>query len=62
MATYQYICTNDKCKEKDVEKDCQMSMAEYSEDKLPKCEACGEKTSRVFKATSVRSFEGYRGA
>lgn len=60
MATYLYKCTNESCPDKDVIKECQMSMAEYSEDKLPKCEKCGNPTARNFTATAVKSFEGYR--
>lgn len=60
MATYQYKCTNEVCKEYEKVKDVQMPMSEYSEDKLPKCPECGEPTNRVFTTTPVRSFEGYR--
>jgi predicted nucleic acid-binding Zn ribbon protein len=57
---YPYKCTNENCKEKDIVKTVSMSMNEYSEDKLPKCESCGNKTNRVFEPTPLKSFEGYR--
>lgn len=57
---YPYKCTNEKCKEFENVKTVSMSMMEYSEDKLPECDCCNEKTSRVYEATPVRSFEGYR--
>jgi predicted nucleic acid-binding Zn ribbon protein len=60
MAVYAYKCVNEKCKEKDVEKSVSMSMAEYSEEKLPICK-CGEKTRRVFTPTGHQTFgDGYK--
>lgn len=53
MAFYDYKCENEECEEFDVKKTCQMAMSEYSEEKLPKCECCGEPTKRMF------NFNGY---
>ena len=62
MAIYEYKCTNEKCSEKEVLKDVNISISEYSEDKLPLCEACKEKTSRNYTPNGHQSFgDGYKG-
>lgn len=62
MATYEYKCTNKKCKEFNSIKVTQMSIKDYSEDKLPKCENCDEKTSRHYSTFAHQTFgDGYKG-
>lgn len=63
MAYYEYQCVNENCKEKEVVKEVIMSISEYSEEKLPKCECCGEPTNRVYSANfGAQNFDGkYRG-
>jgi predicted nucleic acid-binding Zn ribbon protein len=58
MATYAYECRNENCKEQRKEKTTEMSMNDYSEDKLPMCSECGILTNRVFTPTGVRQFDG----
>lgn len=62
MATYEYKCSNSECSEYEVLKDVSIPMSEYSEDKLPKCEACGESTQRTYSAIGHQTFgDGYKG-
>ncbi len=62
MATYQYKCTNKNCTQNEVLKDVNIPIKEYSEDKLPLCEECAEKTSRNYTANGHQSFgDGYKG-
>lgn len=62
MATYQYKCVNEECKEYQKAKSVNMPMAEYSEDKLPKCEKCGNATGRIFSLAGHQTFgDGYKG-
>lgn len=57
---YHYKCTNEKCNEFNKEKELDMPMKDYSEDKLPNCE-CGERTSRVFGSFGLKTFgDGYK--
>ncbi len=56
MAMYEYKCTNENCAEKDVLKDTSIPISEYSEDKLPVCEKCGEKTSRNYTPNGHQTF------
>ena len=62
MATYEYKCRNENCKEYDIAKTIDIPIKEYNEDKLPICERCGEKTKRVFSFGGAQNFDGkYRG-
>lgn len=62
MATYEYKCTNIECIEKEVLKEVNIPISEYSEDKLPLCEKCKEKTSRNYTPNGHQSFsDGYKG-
>lgn len=62
MAIYEYKCTNSECSEKDILKEVKIPIAEYSEDKLPLCEKCKEKTSRNYTPNGHQSFgDGYKG-
>ena len=56
MAMYEYKCTKENCIEKDVLKDTSIPISEYSEDKLPVCEKCGEKTSRNYTPNGRQTF------
>jgi hypothetical protein len=56
MATYEYKCTNKKCIEKEVLKEVNIPISEYSEDKLPLCEKCKEKTSRNYTPNGHQTF------
>ena len=59
MATYEYKCTNTECSEKDALKEVNIPISEYSEDKLPLCEKCGEKTSRNYTPNGHQTFGDY---
>ncbi len=62
MAFYEYKCTNEKCIEKDNIKVISIPMSEYSEDKLPICENCKQKTVRNYTANAHQTFsDGYKG-
>lgn len=62
MATYNYKCGNEKCEDHEKVKSVSMPMMEYSEDKLPKCEKCGEKPIRIFGIAGHQTFgDGYKG-
>jgi len=62
MATYQYKCVNEECEECEKEKTFQIPMIEYSEDKLPVCEKCKNKTKRIFSIAGHQTFsDGYKG-
>ena len=62
MAQYEYKCKNDKCKEYDIKKVIDIPITEYSSDKLPICERCGEKTQRVYGISGHQTFgDGYKG-
>lgn len=56
MATYEYKCINENCEEKEVLKDVNIPIKEYTEDKLPLCEKCGEKTYRNYTANGHQTF------
>ena len=48
MAYYEYRCKNENCEKYEVVETIEIPMSEYSADKLPKCEMCGEQTYKVF--------------
>lgn len=56
MATYTYKCTNKNCKENEKEKEVNIPIKEYSEDKLPLCECCDEKTTRHYTPNGHQTF------
>jgi predicted nucleic acid-binding Zn ribbon protein len=56
MATYEYKCTNIECSEKEVLKEVNIPIKEYSDDKLPLCEKCKEKTSRNYTPNGHQTF------
>lgn len=59
---YEYNCKNEKCKEHNEVKVVSMPISEYSEDKLPKCEVCGEPTKRKYSSIGHQTFgDGYKG-
>lgn len=61
MAYYEYKCVNKECEDFEISKSVQIAMSEYSEDKLPVCEKCNEKTQRVFGIAGCKTFgDGYR--
>lgn len=61
MAYYEYKCVNEKCELKELIKTVSIPMSEYSEDKLPKCESCGEKTTRNYTTFGHQTFgDGYK--
>jgi predicted nucleic acid-binding Zn ribbon protein len=58
--TYEYQCKNEKCKNKEI-KTVSMSIKDYSEDKLPLCETCQEKTKRIYSSVGISTFgDGYK--
>lgn len=57
---YQYICNNPECVEYEIVKDVSMSIAEYSEDKLPVCEHCNTKTIRKYSSFGLRTADNYK--
>ena len=62
MATYEYKCINQNCTEKEILNEVNIPISEYSEDKLPLCENCKEKTSRNYTPNGHQSFgDGYKG-
>ena len=62
MAWYEYKCVNENCEDFEVSKTVSIPMKEYSEDKLPLCEKCGEKVRRVFGIAGHQTFgDGYKG-
>ena len=61
MAGYIYECRTEECSEFKKEKEVWMSISEYSEEKLPKCEVCGNKTFRVYTPLGHQTFgDGYK--
>lgn len=56
MATYEYKCTNEKCEDYNIEKDVNIPITEYSEDKLPPCEKCKRKTHRNYTPNGHQTF------
>ena len=56
VATYEYKCTNNECEEKNILKEVSISISDYSEDKLPLCEKCREKTSRNYTPNGHQTF------
>lgn len=61
MALYEYRCINKNCEEFEIVKDFNISMKEYSEDKLPVCEKCSEKTVRHYSSVGIQTFsDGYK--
>ena len=59
--TYEYQCKNEKCSDFKKTKTCAMSISEYSEDKLPVCEVCKEKTKRVYTSVGIKTYgDGYK--
>lgn len=62
MAFYEYKCTNEKCKNYGELKTVSIPMSEYSEEKLPICEECKQKTARNYTANAHGTFgDGYKG-
>ena len=58
---YEYTCKNEKCVEKDMVKVANMGIKEYSEAKLPLCEACKEPTKRIFSPIGHQTFgDGFK--
>lgn len=61
MAAYDCACKNEKCAMYDKPIVVYMNMKDYSEDKLPECTHCGEKTKRVYSAPGLKTFgDGYK--
>ena len=56
MATYEYKCVNENCPEYNKPKTVNIPMAEYSEDKLPVCEKCSDRTARSYTSGMIRTF------
>lgn len=56
MAIYDFKCTNEKCDKKDEIISESIPIKEYSEDKFPICESCGEKTERVYSGFAFQTF------
>lgn len=56
MATYEYKCVNETCTEKEVLKEVNIPISDYSEDKLPLCTSCGEKTVRNYTPNGHQTF------
>lgn len=52
---YEYRCNNQACKNYGVIKNINMSISEYSEDKLPICEECTEKTIRHYSSFGLKT-------
>lgn len=62
MAIYEYKCNNEKCEDFGKVKQISMSINDYSEDKLPNCNKCNEKTFRNYNAIGHQTFgDGYKG-
>lgn len=62
MALYSYNCKNENCEELNVEKTANIPMAEYNEERLPKCEKCGNPTYRIYNLGGHQTFsDGYKG-
>ena len=58
MAQYEYKCKNKECSENNVKKIIDISINEYSEDKLPLCEKCSSRTVRIFSFGHAKNFDG----
>lgn len=56
MAIYEYKCVNDKCEEYDKVKESSIPIKEYSEDKLPICSSCENKTARNYTPNGHQTF------
>ncbi len=56
MAIYEYRCTNKECEGFFTPKEVNIPIKEYSEDKLPRCEFCNEKTSRNYTPNGHQTF------
>lgn len=56
MAIYEYKCVNKDCEEYSIPKEANIPIKEYSEDKLPICENCKEKTSRSYTPNGHQTF------
>jgi hypothetical protein len=62
MALYEYKCKNEKCEEFEKPHIIEIAMKEYSIDKIPNCEKCGEKCVRIFSLSGHQTFfQGYNG-
>ena len=56
MAIYEYKCINKGCEEFNIPKEINIPIKEYSEEKLPVCKICGEKTSRSYTPNGHQTF------
>ena len=62
MAFYEYKCINENCNKRDIIETISIPMNEYSEEKLPVCEECKQKTVRNYTAFAHQTFgDGYKG-
>lgn len=59
--TYEYTCKNQSCSNKEKVLQVEIKISEYSEEKLPICEVCKEKTKRVYTSVGIGTFgDGYK--
>jgi hypothetical protein len=59
--TYEYRCKNNKCTEFGKIYEIDMSINEYTEEKLPLCTKCKEKTVRNYNSFGLKTFgDGYK--
>lgn len=62
MAQYEYSCKNEECENYMEVKSINIPMSEYSEEKLPVCQSCNGKVTRVYNAPGCKTFsDGYKG-
>ena len=58
MARYECKCENEKCEKYEEVIIANIPMTEYSEDKLPVCEACGQPTKRIYSSGGMLKTAG----
>lgn len=59
--TYEYKCMNNSCEEFNKVRSFDMSIKEYSSDKLPICENCKQQTNRHYTSFGHQTFgDGYK--